>query len=563
MASIVDLLVNFLRWLRNGYRRLFGRAPDYVVFEVGGGLPEFDPRVGFLRRRINPGPPVLSLEEVRRRLSRITDDGRVRGVVLRLQNLDAGWAALEELRRGLSLYRQGGGRVVVYLVEADTRSYYLACAADEILATPLAMVGVTGLRTRINFLKEALRKVGVEAEVFAVSPYKSAYDTFARQDFSDEAREQAERLVGRRFAELVDAVAEGRSMTPEKAREKIDRAPYSASGAVDAGLLDGVCYEDELSERLGVDGEQAKLAEWTVADKALKIPYRRRSRRRVGVVSLSGAIVWGRSRKLPVPLPLIGGEQAGSESVVAALRVAEKNRRVASVLFHVDSRGGDSLASDLIWREVQRISEKKPVVVLMGDAAASGGYYVSASADHIVARRNTITGSIGVISLRPVATDLYERLYINPVAIGRGKRSGLYDLSRQPTDDERQVLAGQVDAIYGEFKDRVVKGRNFEPEDLEKLAGGRVWTGVEAHENGLIDELGGWKTALDKARELAGIEIDAPEVVLKISPPKTGRPMPETAAEAARALVEGYREALAEYRSGRVWAHAPYTLSED
>ncbi len=563
MASILNALINLWRLLRNVYRRLFGRPPDYVVFEVSGSLPEFEPQVGFLRRRVNPGPPALSLEEVRRRLSRLSGDGRVLGVVLRVQNLEAGWAALEEFRRELDAYKENGGRVVAYLIEPDTRSYYLACAADEILATPLATVSVTGLRTRINFVKNAFQKVGVEAEVFAVSPYKSAYDTFVRQDFSEEAREQAERLANRRFEMLVDAVAEGRDTTPEEAREKIDYAPYSASGALEAGLLDGVCYEDELPERLGPDNQNAGLAEWEVAQKALKIPYRRLSRRRVGIVSLSGAIVRGKSRKLPVPLPLIGGEQAGSESVVAALRVAEKNRRVASILFHVDSRGGDSLASDLIWREVHRINEKKPVVVLMGEAAASGGYYVSASASHIVARRNTITGSIGVISLRPVATDLYGKLYINPVAIERGNRSGLFDLSRQPTDDERQVIGGQVEAIYGEFKDRVVKGRNFEPGNLEKLAGGRVWTGIEAYENGLIDELGGWHTALDKARELAGIEVDAPEVAVKISPPKSVRPMPENAAEAARELFEDYEEVIAELRSQRVWAQAPYDFSDD
>ena len=249
MGSIVNLLINLQRLLLNIYRRLFGRAPDYVVFEVSGGLPEFEPRVGFLRRRLNPGPPALSLEEVRRRLLRLSRDGRVRGVVLRVQNLDAGWATLEELRREISAFRERGGRVVAYLIEPDTRSYYLACAADEILATPLAMVGVTGLRTRINFVKDALQRVGVEAEVFAVSPYKSAYDTFARQDFSDEAREQAERLVNRRYETLVDAVTEGRGITPEEVREKIDCAPYSAAGALEAGLLDGVCYEDELPEQ--------------------------------------------------------------------------------------------------------------------------------------------------------------------------------------------------------------------------------------------------------------------------------------------------------------------------
>ncbi|CAN5534978.1 S49 family peptidase [soil metagenome] len=563
MATIVNTLINLLRLLRNVYRRVFGRAPDYVIFEVDGSLPEFEPRVGFLRRRLNPRPSALSLEEVRRRLSRLYDDGRLRGVVLRIQNLDAGWAALEELRRELVEYRERGGRVVAYLIEADTRSYYLASVADEILATPLATVGVTGLSTRINFVRDALRKIGVEAEVFAVSPYKSAFDTFVRRDFSEEAREQAERLVDGRFETLVNAIAEGRGITRQEVVEKVDQAPYPATAALEAGLLDGVCYEDELPQRLGADGEDAELADWASAGKALKIAYRRSFRRRVGVVSLSGAIVRGKSRKLPVPLPLIGGEQAGSDSVVAALRVAEKDRRVGSVLFHVDSRGGDSLASDLIWREVERINEKKPVVVLMGDAAASGGYYVSASASYIVARRNTITGSIGVISLRPVAAEIYEKLYVNPVTIQRGARAGLYDVSRQLTEDERKVLSGQVASIYGEFKARVVKGRNLESENLEDLAGGRVWTGMEAKQNGLIDEIGGWKMALDKARELAGITADAPEVAVRISSPKTGHPMPENASEAARALLEDYEAAVAELRTQKVWAHAPYTFSED
>lgn len=563
MAYVVNALINLWRLLRNGYVRVFANAPDYVVFEVSGGLPEFESKAGFLLRRVRPGPPALSLEEVRRRLRRISGDRRVRGVVLRIKNLDAGWAPLEELRRELKAYRERGGRVVAYLIEPDTRSYYLACAADEVIGTPLAVVSVTGVRTRANFVKDALARAGIEAEVFAVSPYKSAYDIFTRQDFSDEAREQAERLVNRRFAELLEAVAEGRGLTSKEAREKIDRAPYTARYALEEGLLDAVCYEDELAERLGGTGGKARLAEWTVARKALRMPYRRHSRGRVGIVSLSGTIVRGRSRKLPFPLPLIGGEQAGSESIVSALRVAEKDRRVAAILFHVDSRGGDSLASDLIWREVRRINEKKPVVVLMGDAAASGGYYVSAAASHIVARRNTITGSIGVISLRPVATDLYGKLGINPVAVERGARSGLFDVSRSPTDDERGVLRGQVEAIYGEFKDRVLQGRDLGPERLEKLAGGRVGTGAEARERGLVDEVGGWQEALDKARELASIKADAPEVAVKITPPRTGSPMPEDAAKAANKLFGDYKEAAKDLRETRVWALAPYTFSED
>jgi protease IV len=563
MSLVIDALVNLWRLLRNAYARLLRRPPDFVWIEVSGPLPEFEFRVGFLQRRLRPGPTGPSLETIREQLRRISADGRPRGVVLRVRNLGGGWAALEELRRELAAFRERGGRVVAYLVEADSRSYYLACAADEILATPLTTIGVIGLRARVNFLRDALTRVGLEAEVVAVSPYKSAGEPFVRNDFSEESREQAERLLDRRYEELVGAIAEGRKLTPEEARARVDLAPYGTPEALAQGLLDGACYEDELPERLGLEGGRARLAEWGAAHKSLRVPYRRSLRRRVGLVSLSGAIVRGKNRKIPVPLPIVGGEQAGSESVVAALRLAERNRRVAAILFHVESPGGDALASDLIWREVERIRAKKPVVVLMGDVAASGGYYVSAAASHLVARRNTITGSIGVLSIRPVAENLYEKLGVNPVALERGARAGLLDASRRPTPDELEVLEGQIRFIYDEFKDRVSRGRSMEASTLEGIAGGRVWTGAEARELGLADEIGGFREALGKARELGKIDRDAPGVLLKISPPRSGRPTPGDPAEVAREMVDGLKQAISELLTHRVWAVAPYEISDD
>jgi protease-4 len=563
MSLVIDPLVNLWRFLRNACVRLLRRPPDYVWIEVSGPLPEFESRAGFLQRRLSPGPTGPSLERIREQIDRISADGRPRGVVLRIRNLAAGWAALEELRRGLAAFRERGGRVVAYLVEADSRSYYLACAADEILATPLTTISVTGLRARVNFLRDALNRVGLEAEVVAVSPYKSAGEPFVRSDFSEESREQAERLLDRRYEELVGAIAEGRNITPEAARARIDHAPYDPPEAITQSLLDGVCYEDELPGRLGVEGGRVRLTEWDAAHKSLHAPYRRSLRRRVGLVRLSGAIVRGKNRKIPVPLPIVGGEQAGSESVVAALRLAERNRRVAAILFHVESPGGDALASDLIWREVERIRAKKPVVVLMGDVAASGGYYVSAAANHVVARRNTITGSIGVLSIRPVAKNLYEKLGVNPVALERGARAGLLDFSRHPTPNELEILEGNIGFIYDQFKDRVSRGRNMEASDLEGIAAGRVWTGAEARRLGLADEIGGFREALAKTRELGKIERDVPGVLLKISPPRRGRPAPGDPAEAAREMVDEVKQAISGLLASRVWAIAPYDISED
>ncbi len=264
-----------------------------------------------------------------------------------------------------------------------------------------------------------------------------------------------------------------------------------------------------------------------------------------------------------MPLPLVGREQAGSESVVAALRVAEKDRRVSAVLLRVESPGGDALASNLIWREIERIRAKKPVVALMGNVAASGGYYVSAPASHVVARRNTVTGSIGVLTVRPVAGGLYGKLGINPASVDRGARAGLFDPSRRPTPDEVGVLERQIGLVYDEFKDRVAVGREIELTDLEEVAGGRVWTGEEALKIGLVDEIGGFREALRKATELGGIGREAPEMLIKISAPRAGRPLPGNPVEAARDAVGEVGRALSELRADRVWALAPYEISED
>ncbi len=563
MAPLSNALVNLVRSLRNVLRRaLRRRPPDFVVIPVSGTLPHFEPsRRGLLRRRLDPRPSGPSLEGIRARLDRILADGRPGGVVLRVENLDAGWASLEELRAEAARFRERGKKVVAYLADGgDTRSYYLAAAADEVYASPASTLSVVGLRARVNFLKDALARVGLRAEVLAVSPYKSAGDALIRSDFSKEAREQVERLLDRRFDELIRAVSAGRGVTPEGTRSMVDRAPYLAAEAEGRGLLDGALYEDELPERLGENGSSARLAEWDAAKGALRLPYRKRAKGVVALVRVEGTIVRGRSRRLPVPLPALGREQAGSDSVVAALRAAEKSRKVAAVLLHVESPGGDALASDRIWREVERLRPRKPVVVLMGNVAASGGYYLSAAASRIIARRNTVTGSIGVVIARPVAAGLFENLKINPVAVQRGARSNLLDPRREPSSDELAVLAEQLRGIYGEFKDRVAKGRGIEPGTLEALAGGRVWTGTEALERGLVDGVGGFRDALEAAKRLAGIEGDPSDLLVKVTPPGGARPTP---GEPVREAVDALRAGFSELRAGRVWALLPYAVRDD
>ena len=562
MATLSTLLVNLWRLIANARSRLFAHPPDFVWLEISGSLPEFETPVGFLRRRVNRGPAPLTLQALRERLDRISSDARVRGVALRIKDIEAGWGALEEARGELLAFREGGGRIVSYLQDpVDTRSYYLACAADEVLVAPLVTVGVTGVRLRVSFFKDALDRLGVGAEVVAVSPYKSAGEPYIRNDFSPEAREQAQRLLDNRYEEVVRAIGEARGLTAVEARGAIDGAPYGPREALNAGLVDGVLYEDELPGRLTAGEDKARVKEWASARRSLKVPYRRRVWRRVGIVQVKGVISRGRSRRVPVPVPFLGGERAGSESVVAALRGAEKNRRVGAVLLHVDSPGGDALASDLIWREVDRISAKKPVVVLMGNVAASGGYYVAVPAAHVVARRSTVTGSIGVITIRPKADRLYGKLGVNPVGLERGERAGLVDPSRAPTEDELRVLEHQIGLVYDEFKDRVSWGRNLP--DLDPIAGGRVWSGAEALERGLVDGVGGFREAFHKACELGGVGEGGPaDVLLRMPVPRAGRPAPGEPAGVVEEILDGARREFLEL-PGRVWAMGPYRFSDD
>jgi protease-4 len=434
--------------------------------------------------------------------------------------------------------------------------YYAACAADKIIVPPSAKLMILGLRTEIQFLRDALAKVGLAAEVEAVSPYKSAGDQLTRSDMSPESREQLERLLDARFAEALRAIGEARGKSADEVRALIDTAPLSARAALDANLVDALHYEDELEAYLK-SGERAPvILDWDQARKALRLPMVRFHPKLVGVVTIEGTITMGNSRSLPVPLPLLGSKQSGADSVAQALRQAERNRRVAALVLYVNSPGGDAFASDLIWREVLRVRRKKPVVVAMGDAAASGGYYVAAPASAIVTQPGTLTGSIGVVLLRPITAGLFERAGINTVALSRGARSGLLSITDPPTDDERQALRALIFDSYAEFKQRVRDGRGLAEEQLEPIAGGRVWLGQEAVGLGLADTLGGLPEALLRAQELAGLAPDRSAPLLLLRGERTHLPPLPFPIDKPIDLAHELELAL----RPRVWALLPFDI---
>ncbi|HMO58556.1 MAG TPA: signal peptide peptidase SppA, partial [Roseiflexaceae bacterium] len=342
--------------------------------------------------------------------------------------------------------------------------------------------------------------------------------------------------------------------TADELRDLIDGAPYSAKQAYEHGLVDALLYEDQFQQHLQHGERLPIIMEFDKARKTMRMPLLRSVGKLVGVVTVEGTIVAGASRNVPLPIPLMGGQMAGADTIIEALRRAERNPRIAAVVLYVNSPGGDAFASDLIWREVLRLQQRKPVVVAMGDVAASGGYYIAAPAAAIVAQPGALTGSIGVFLVRPVIAELLERVGVNTVVLQRGANSSFLAGDQPPTEHERAALRELVATSYAAFKQRVCEGRQLSDEQLEPIAGGRVWSGSEAHEHRLVDLLGGIPEALVKAQELAGI---APDRGAPIIPIRGGRGpiMPQPFPNSAT-----FDALLADALRPRVWAALPYDI---
>lgn len=448
------------------------------------------------------GEPTDPYTDALRRLDEIARDPGVKAVVFRTsRGLGVGAARTEELRAAFARLREAGKKILFYLESAGDAEYYLAAAADRIYAAPEALLAINGFQVEATYFGEGLEKLGVGAEFVRVGAYKNAPDRYTREDMSDEEREALSALLDDMYGRYVAAVAEARKVAPEKVREALDHGVVSPQEAAAAGLIDGVAYPDEIEEKL------KELAGETKVGRAPSGPERRRAWApppRIALVRIEGTIAAGKSQRDPFGL----AETAGAETVGQALRSAAEDDSIAAIVVRVDSGGGDAAASDLIWREIFRARKKKPVIASLGDVAASGGYYVAMGADAIVAEPSTVTGSIGVFAGKFDLGGLYRKLGISVETLVRGKSADLFSLSRGFTDEERARLQKLMDEFYGRFIDRVAEGRKLSRELVEGYAQGRVWSGRAAEERRLVDKLGGLETAVQLARERAGLLPD-------------------------------------------------------
>lgn len=521
----------YLWWLTSSLRRSFGRPPEFVEFVLEESLPALpDPPRPFWQRFL--GGPRLSVKELGERFEAIGRDRRIKGVVLHLRPVGTSMAGVQDLHELVVRLRTRGKRVVAWAPFYTTGTYYLACACDEILLMPGGMVQPLGFASTGMFLADGLARIGVSADFVQVSPYKSAADPLTKSRMSPEFREQVSWLLESQLAELVSAIAESRSMDEAGARELIDGSPYDDDVVVERHAIDRVIAEEDLPSHLG-----GRIGTWERASRNMRgpAPTLRRGKY-VALMRIEGTIIDGRSGRPPVrppvDVPLVGDERAGDLTVVQLARQVASDRRAAAMVLYVNSRGGSSTASEAMRQALAVVAARKPVVVVMGPVAGSGGYAVSTPASWIVARPSTLTGSIGVLGGKIVTGGLWAKLLLNRETVALGEHAAMQSDERAFTKEERAILTREIQHIYGQFLEAVARSRNLSVDDLTPIAQGKVWSGRQALERKLVDELGGLDAGAKKARQLARLKPDAP--VREVRGPR--RPITPLAAAPPAAL---------------------------
>jgi protease IV len=476
-------------------RGLRSRAVVKVV--LGDALPEEAP-ISLLGRvlageRRTFGDLVALFEQA-------AQDDRVEAIVARVVPSDIGWARLQELRDAMRQFTDKGKILACHAEVLDTQTYFLASACGTIDLPPTGVFSVPGVSAQVEFFKKTLSKLGIEAEMEHVGAYKSASEPLTREDMSPPAREQLDAVLDAIYGTIVSGIAEERHLPPDSLRALLDRGLLSPARARESGLVDDLRYYDEV-----LDGVKDQIgSRVSVLDEAsyLRDVRARRSagRDRLAVVYATGMIVSGESDESRML-----GQMLGSETLSESLASAAEDPSIKAVVLRIDSPGGSGPASDTIWRATQRVREVKPLVVSMGDVAASGGYWIATGADAIVAEPLTVTGSIGVVGGKFYLKPFYDWIGISKEVLKRGRNADLYDDYSRFSDEQRSLVQESMQTLYQQFLARASQGRGMSHDEVDRLAQGRVWTGSEAVKNGLVDEFGGLSVALLRARLLAKI----------------------------------------------------------
>jgi protease-4 len=475
---------------RPGFRLVHGQT---AVVELDAGLADLDHAPGLLRKK-------RTLYDAERAIRAAAQDESVDSLLVKVADVDFGLTRVQELRDALGAVRAAGKKVFVHLETATNASYYLGATADAVYLSPGGAWAVAGPKASALFLGGSLALLGGRAEALQSGKYKSAVEMFTREEPSPESLEVLQSLAGELHDQLVEAIAEGRDLPREQVQAAVDQGLLLPEEALRSGLVDAVLHADELDDSLAEAlGHPARYLgryqEELWQRERWGVPPT------IAVVHARGSIRYGPDTLLP-GMPV--------RELMGILRGLSRDPGVEAVVLRIDSPGGSGLASELLWRELRRLREKKPLIVSMAGVAASGGYYIAAPAHAIVADPATLTGSIGVFSLLFDLSELYARLGVSQEVVSRGARADLDSTFRGRTPEELERLQAVVDGFYKTFVDRVAEGRGLTPEQVHEIAQGRVWTGRQAREVKLVDELGGLSKALALARERIGLDAHEP-----------------------------------------------------
>ncbi len=496
------------------------KEPRKVVAQLTlkGGVSEMSVSDGLFASSDN------SLLGLINRLNQASTDETIAAMILKIRGASLGRAQAADVQKAIGRVQGAGRKIYANLQDAGTQDYLLATACDHIIMPESGTLMIPGLRAEITYYKTLFDFFGIKADMMQVGSYKGAAEPYTRSSMSPEFRQQYEQLLGDFYDQLIETIAENRKLPIEKVRGLVDQGLFSAKQALQAGLIDEIAYGDQIKERLAQDlktetsqidllnGYAIKKVENDFSgmmgmvklfDLILNGADDKKSsqQKKVAVVYAVGTIVTGEST-----FSLLGGTAVGSDTLVRALKQAAEDKTVQAIVLRVDSPGGSALASDLIWREVQRI--KKPVIASMGNIAASGGYYISMGCDQIYAQPGTLTGSIGVVGGKISFAGLFDRFGVKTEVISIGKNSGLLSAVDPMTEGERKVWKANMEEVYRQFVTKTAAGRNLTVKELEPLASGRVWTGRQAKKNGLVDQLGTLHDAIQAAKKAANFKDD-------------------------------------------------------
>src|SRR5215213_6938285 len=482
------------------------RDNSVLSLRVAGSLPDYTPDDPFKKFF---GGPDQSLTGLIMQFKKAKVDKRIKAILLDVNMSGVGWGKAEEIRDAITDFRSSGKPVYAFVEFGLNKEYYIATACDKIIVPPPGELFINGLAADVMFFRGSLDKLGIYPDIYQIGKYKSAGDMFTQKQMTDAHREYINSMLDDLYNRYVTAIAETRHKTPDEVRALIDNAPYSGAQGKTAGLVDDVLYRDDVEKQF------KKLLGYKDTDEFVAVrgvDYRDvapeslglNKGEKIAVIYASGEIGSGSSQNSPS-----GDQSIGSETVAKALNDAAADQSLKAIVLRVDSPGGSGLASDIIWHAVEAANQKKPVVVSMSDVAASGGYYISASAAKIIAQPSTITGSIGVVAGKPVLRGFYDWLGISNEYVLRGKNAGMFRETEKFSDDERAKFEEWIKTTYyQDFVPKVAKGRNKDAQYIDSVAQGRVWTGGQAKERGLVDEFGGLDKAIEVAKQLAKIPAD-------------------------------------------------------